>query len=178
MSFDVYIHKPEFYVPPYVVGNSNVAELFTSEFITQKEILDKCKNNWFKLRHRVDKEENSATMALEAANALKSANFWKFHNDIWAIVVSTMNPARYFPNTASLIAHQLWLSPHICFDLNNACPWGITAATMIAALIQNGQVNNGIVISTEAMSLMLKWTDYNAGILFGDWAAAIWFSNT
>ncbi len=118
--------------------------------------------------------ENGATSdmaTIAAKEILKSANAKP--EEIDAIIIATITPDMFFPNTASLVQHNIGASNAWGFDLSAACSGFLFALQTGTAFIESGKYKKVMVIGADKMSAITDYTDRNTCILFGDGAAGV-----
>lgn len=141
-------------------------------------------NNWT-LKHtgiesrRYITNETASQMAAIAINqALDNANMPL--QEIECIVSASGAMEQAIPATAALVQKAL-NAEHLgipCFDVNSTCLSFVTALDLISGLIELGQYNNAIIVSSEIASNALNWDDPYSCTLFGDGAVAVIIGKT
>ncbi len=123
-------------------------------------------------RHIVDKGVATSDMAVEAAKcALAQRGIGA--KDLEAIIVATVTPDMFFPNTACLVQHKLGANGIWGFDLSGACSAFVYALQTGAQYVMAGSHKKVMVIGSDTMSSILDYTDRATCILFGDGAGAV-----
>ncbi len=151
--------------PERVLTNDQLALLVdtTDEWIVSR--------TGIRSRHIADKDETTASLAVEAAiRALEPTNIEA--RDLDLIIVATSSPEHIFPATACLVQDQLGAVKAGAFDLSAACTGFIYALNMAAQSIRTGSIENALVIGSETLSRLVNWEDRSTCILFGDGAGA------
>lgn len=123
---------------------------------------------------RILKDEDKATgfMATEAArHVLQKRGMAASEVDL--IIVATVTPDMFFPNTACMVQHELGADNAWGFDVSAACSGFLFALTNGARFIESGQAERVLVIGADTMSAITDYTDRSTCILFGDAAAAV-----
>src|SRR4029078_5351630 len=59
------------------------------------------------------------------------------------------------------------------FDVGAACSGFLNALSVADSFIRTGQINNALVVGSDALSRLLNWQDRGTCILFGDGAGAV-----
>lgn len=139
-------------------------------------------DEWIRTRtgieeRRIAKEETTFSMGADAAiEAMEWAQVQPQEIDL--IVTATSSSEYAFPNTASLIQHQIKADNAICFDVTVACTGFIVAMSIADAMLKAGQIKKALVIGSEVMSSQIDWTDRSVCVLFGDGAGAVVLENS
>lgn len=118
--------------------------------------------------------ENGATSDLGAGavlDLLKSKNMSP--EEIDCIVVATVTPDMFFPNTTCLIQHKVGAKNAWGYDINAACSGFLFALESGATLIESGRYKKVVVVGADKMTSITDYTDRNNCILFGDAGAAV-----
>ena len=142
------------YLPEHVVDN---------EFLSR--IVD-TSDEWISSRtgirqRRVTAGEGTACMAAKAAaKAIAESDIDPMDIDI--IIVATMSPDNFLPNTACEVQAEIGAMNAVCYDLSAACSGFVFALNTAYAFI----------IGAEVLSKMLDWNDRSTCVLFGDGAGA------
>jgi 3-oxoacyl-[acyl-carrier-protein] synthase-3 len=89
------------------------------------------------------------------------------------IIVATITPDMFFPNTANLIQEKVSAKNAFSFDLVAACSGFVYALATGCQYIETGMYNKVIVVGADKMSSITNYKDRNTCILFGDAAAAV-----
>ena len=125
-----------------------------------------------KVRHITQDHETTAMLATEAAKkALVKADLDPA--DVELIIVATITPEMVFPSTASFVQRALRARKAWVFDLAAACSGFVYGLSIVQQFIENGRLNNALVIGAEALSKITNWSDRTSCILFGDGAGAV-----
>lgn len=122
--------------------------------------------------------ECASDLAVEAANEL----FNKYdinREDIDALILCTETPDYFMPATACVIHGRLGLKT-LCmaFDYNHGCAGYIYGLSLSKALIESGQANNVLLLTSDTLSKLIHQKDMRTKPLFGDAAAATLVSST
>lgn len=96
--------------------------------------------------------------------------------DIDLVICATLRGDTVTPSQACLTAAELGITAP-CFDINAACSAMLYAFEVADAFIQTDRAKNVLVLTCEAMSKQLDWTDRGTCVLFGDGAAAVVLSS-
>ena len=88
------------------------------------------------------------------------------------ILCATMRGDTYTPSLACIVAEAVGATAP-AFDLNAACVGVLYAMEIADAFISSGKAKTVLIVSAEAMSKLLDWTDRASCVLFGDGAGAM-----
>lgn len=142
------------------------------------ETMVETSDEWIRSRTGIEErrisEDHEKTEDLAFFAAQDLLNRHKIHFDsIDMILVATMTPSSFFPNTAGYVAHKLGIRANIpTFDVCTACAGFLFIMDIAEKYILSGQYKRILLIGVEKMSSVLDWTDRATCILFGDGAAA------
>ncbi|MCK4659241.1 MAG: ketoacyl-ACP synthase III [Phycisphaerae bacterium] len=154
------------YAPPEVMDN----DYFASYLDTSAEWI--VPRTGILTRHRVGKDETTATMAKAATErALKDAGMDVSELD--HIIVGTVTADRPLPSAACILQNLLGISEIPAWDLQAACSGLIYGMVMAGSLIQSGLYKNILVIGAETLTRITDYEDRNTAVLFGDAAGAV-----
>ncbi len=123
-------------------------------------------------RHIAKDGEVTSDMAVEAARrALEDAG--RTPEDVDAIVICTVTPDMFFPNTACTVQSKLGVpQTAMCLDLSAACSGFLYGLEVGRGLFSNGICKTVLVVGAEKFSTAVDWDDRNTCVLFGDAAGA------
>lgn len=125
-----------------------------------------------KERRVLEDGKGNADMAFEAAKrALADAGMDA--KDLNAIIMGTVTPDYPFPSSACVLEDMLGARNVFSFDVGAACSGFLNALAVADSFIRTGQVNNALVVGSDALSRLLNWQDRATCILFGDGAGAV-----
>jgi len=93
-------------------------------------------------------------------------------SDIDLIIATTVTPDYLCPTLACSVQKEIGAEKAAAFDLNAACTGFIYALKAAEGLILSGAYNNVLIVSAEAMSRAVDFTDRKTCVLFGDGAGA------
>src|SRR5678815_2296245 len=125
-----------------------------------------------KQRRVLEEGKGNADMAVHAARrALDDAGMDA--KDLDAIVMATCTPDYPFPSSACVLEDLLGARNVFSFDVNAACSGFLNALSVADSFIRTGQINNALVVGSDALSRLLNWQDRGTCILFGDGAGAV-----
>jgi len=99
-------------------------------------------------------------------------------DDVDFLIVVTQNPDQRLPHTAALLQGSLSL-PRSCgsFDLALGCSGYVYALTTISSLMASLGLNNGIIVTSDPYSKIMRKDDEATVAVFGDAATATWISS-
>lgn len=126
-------------------------------------------------RHVVE-SENTSDLAIDVAQQLlKKANLAA--TDLDFIIVATMSPDSFSPNTASIVQGAIGATNAFAYDVSAACS-GLVFAMSTAAALLTARYQRGLVIGAEVLSKIVDWDDRATAVLFGDGAAGVLMERT
>jgi 3-oxoacyl-[acyl-carrier-protein] synthase-3 len=109
--------------------------------------------------------------AIAAGRALESAGIAAEQVD--QILVATVTPDTFFPNTACHVQNRIGARNAFCMDVSAACSGFLYALEMARAQIACGALETVLVIGAEKLSCITDWEDRSTCVLFGDGAGAV-----
>ncbi len=154
------------FVPPNILTNEDLARRVetSDEWITSR--------TGIKVRHVTTDGESTAYLATEAGKrALARAGVRA--EDIELIIVATITPEMVFPSTACFVQQALGAKKAFAFDVSAACSGFVYSLNIVQQHIENGRLNNALVIGAETLTKITNWKDRSSCILFGDGAGAV-----
>ena len=154
------------FVPSKILTNDDLARMVdtSDEWITSR--------TGIKVRHITSDEESTAYLATQAAQrALQYAGLAA--EDLNLITVATITPEMVFPSTACFVQQALGAKKAWAFDLGAACSGFVYSLHLVHQLIENGRIDNALVIGAETLTKITNWKDRTSCILFGDGAGAV-----
>jgi len=153
-------------LPSKVVTNHDLEKMVetSDEWITVR--------TGIKERRVLEEGKGNADMAFRAAQrALKDAQMQA--TDLDAIIMGTVTPDYVFPSSACVLEDMLGARNVFSFDVGAACSGFLNALSVADSFIRTGQINNALVVGSDALSRLLNWQDRGTCILFGDGAGAV-----
>ncbi len=93
-------------------------------------------------------------------------------SDIDLVICATMRGDTLTPSQACLTAAELGIVAP-CFDVNAACSAMLYSFDIADSFINTGKAECVLVLTCEAMSKQLDWSDRSTCVLFGDGTAAV-----
>ncbi len=157
------------YVPPRVVTNDDLAQMFdtSDEWIVQR--------TGIRERRFIDETGTGASdLALPAAKmAIEQAGLEV--RDVDAIIFATLSPDIYFPGSGCLLGHKLGLGGVPALDVRNQCSGFLYSLSVADAWIRGGMYRNILVVGAEVHSTGIELADRgrDVAVLFGDGAGAV-----
>jgi 3-oxoacyl-[acyl-carrier-protein] synthase-3 len=154
------------FVPSKVLTNEDLARMVdtSDDWITTR--------TGIKTRHVTSDSESTAYLATEAAKrALQYAEL--SGEDLNLITVATITPEMVFPSTACFVQQALGARKAWAFDVGAACSGFVYSLHLVHQLIENGRLDNALVIGAETLTKITNWKDRSSCILFGDGAGAV-----
>lgn len=152
------------YLPSQVVDNDFLSQIVdtSDEWISSRTGIR---------QRRVTTGEGTACMAAKAAaKAIARADIDPL--DIDLIIVATMSPDNFLPNTACEVQAMVGAENAVCYDLSAACSGFVFALNTAYAFMKAGIYKTVLLIGSEVLSKMLDWNDRSTCVLFGDGAGA------
>jgi 3-oxoacyl-[acyl-carrier-protein] synthase-3 len=123
-------------------------------------------------RHILEEGKGTSDMGVEAVKLLCEQRAID-PLEIDAIIVATITPDMFFPNTGNLIQAKLGAKNAMSFDVSAACSGFIYALSIGTQYIRTGIYKKVVVVGADTMSTITDYTDRNTCILFGDAAGAV-----
>ncbi len=154
--------------PPISTTNQQLVDRlgFEKEFLTDKLGFTGC-------RHV--SADNPVTFLAKAAVAdLKLKDTELDTSKIECLVFVTQNPDQNLPATANILQAELGLPKSaLCFDINQGCSGFVIGLNVINSIMSLNKMENGLLITADAYSKVLRRDDRNSFPLFSDGAAAV-----
>jgi len=123
-------------------------------------------------RHVVSPDECASDLAYNAAECLFS-KFSIDRNIIDFIILCTQSPDYFLPTTACLLQDRLHLGKKCgSFDFNLGCSGYIYGLSISKGLIETGQAENVLLLTSETYTKYIRQDDTSTEPLFGDGASA------
>lgn len=127
-----------------------------------------------KNRHLSGPDESVSDMAAAAARHLFQQHPDLNPGELDLLVVCTQTPDYQIPHTAALVQAALELPSLAAFDINLACSGYVYGLSVCQGLMAAQGWRNGLLITSEAYSKILRDGDRDTLALFGDGATATW----
>lgn len=157
----------EYYLPSKIVDNSELAKQFSDW--TEDKI---CKKTGIKQRHIASSNECASDLAYHAAVKLFETGVCA-PIDIDYILLCTQSPDYFLPTTACILQDRLGISKKAgALDFNLGCSGYVYGLSLAKGLIETGQVDNVLLITSETYSKYMRDDDVSTRTIFGDGAAA------
>jgi 3-oxoacyl-[acyl-carrier-protein] synthase III len=116
-------------------------------------------------------DESSTDLAVGAArSALQQSRLEA--NEIDVIIVATSTPDFTMPATACLVQGRLGAIRALAFDIVDACAGYTYALDAASRYVQNGDLQNALVIGVDRGSRLVDPRDRSTSVFFGDGAGA------
>ncbi|MGE5628421.1 MAG: beta-ketoacyl-ACP synthase III [Solirubrobacterales bacterium] len=152
------------YAPERVVTNNDLAKIVdtSDEWISTR--------TGIKERH-ITEGENTSDLATKASiKALENAGVSPEEIDL--IIVGTLTPDAFIPNTACIVQKNIGAVNATCFDISAACTGFIYALDIASQFIKAGRCRTALVIGAETLSKVVDWEDRSTCVIFADGAGA------
>ena len=155
------------YLPKKILSNEELSERFSNW--NPDKIFEK---TGIKYRHIADENEFCSDLAIAAAKKLfKKTEFDLKKIDLLLLV--TQSQDQCLPSTSFLIHHKLGLSENCgAFDINQGCTGYIYGLSLSRSIINSGQAENILLITSDTYSKFIDPKDSSLATLFGDGATA------
>lgn len=162
MSF--YIAGTGSVLPEKVVSNDDLAQFLdtSDEWIYTR--------TGIRRRHVLTHERLDDLAIASAKQALADAGVSGAEVDL--ILCATMRGDTYTPSLACTVGEAVG-SRAPAFDLNAACVGVLYAMEIADSFISSGKAETVLIVSAEAMSKLVDWTDRSTCVLFGDGTGAM-----
>lgn len=153
------------YLPPHIATNDDFAKIVDTndEWIT--------KRTGIKERHMANGELAYQMGAAAAKDAIKMSGISL--DEIDMIIATTITGDTHTPSLSSLVGMELGIEQAACFDVNAACSGFVYALDMAEKYLNSGDCRNILIVSSEALTKLVDYTDRSSCILFGDGAGAV-----
>lgn len=151
-------------LPKRVVTNGQLSEIVdtSNEWIITRTGIEE---------RRVLTDESLTELALQAAKmAMVNAKIKSTEIDL--IICATIRSDTITPSLACTIAEYIGCTAP-AFDVNAACVGLIYAMEIADSFMASGKAKNVLILTAEAMSKLVDWTDRSTCVLFGDGAGAV-----
>lgn len=162
MSF--YIAGTGSALPEKVVSNDDLSKIMDTD------------DEWIRTRTGIrnrrvlTKETLTELTARAATEALRDASVPASEVDL--VICATMRGDTVTPSQACLTALEIGVHAP-CFDVNAACSAMLYSFEIAESFMATGKASTVLILTCEAMSKQLDWTDRATCVLFGDGAAAV-----
>src|SRR5882724_9463875 len=155
------------YLPDYVLGNAELAELVdaTDSWIVERTGIKE---------RRILKGAGLGTshMASAAVKGLLEKTATK-PAEVDLLICATTTPDLVFPSTANLICDMVGIRNIGSFDVQAACSGFLYALTIATQFIETGKYKKIVLVGADKMSALMDYTDRATCVLFGDGAGAV-----
>jgi 3-oxoacyl-[acyl-carrier-protein] synthase-3 len=99
-------------------------------------------------------------------------------DEIELILVATVTPDMFFPNTACVIADKVGIRNAWGFDLSAACSGFLFTLQTASQFIETGRYKKVVLVASDKMSSITNYSDRTTCPLFGDAAVALMLEPT
>lgn len=124
-----------------------------------------------------NKEDDTSDLCVKAYKNLKN----KINIDdskIDCLIVVTQNPDFNIPHTSAIVHKKLGLSTRCAaFDISLGCSGYVYGVSVIKSFMEENNLSHGILITADPYTKIIDENDKNTTLLFGDGAAATYFSS-
>lgn len=164
-KFSAVISAVGMYVPDKILDNKFFESIIdtSDEWITTR--------TGIKERRKLENGATSELATRAVEDLLKHSNITA--DDIDVIIVATITPDMFFPQTACLVQERIGAKNCWGFDFAAACSGFLFALQTGASLVESGGYKNVVVVGADKMTSITDYTDRNNCILFGDAGAAV-----
>jgi len=165
-SYGVRIISTGSYVPERILSNHELEQMVdtSDEWIQTR--------TGIRERHIAAADEATSDLATAAGrNALEQADVAPADLDL--IIVATLSPDTYFPNTACYVQKKLGAGKCASFSIEAACSGFLYSLDVAASMLRGGGFRRALVVGAEKISMHVDWSDRTTCVLFGDGAGAV-----
>jgi 3-oxoacyl-[acyl-carrier-protein] synthase-3 len=120
-------------------------------------------------RHVAAPGEATSDLAAAAARAVLAQRRIG-PEEIDCIIVATVTPDMFFPSTACILQEKLGARNAWGFDLSGACAGFVYALATASQFVHCRSYRKVLVVGAEVMTSIVRPTDRNTSVLFGDGA--------
>lgn len=151
-------------LPEKIVTNDDLAQFLdtSDEWIVSR--------TGIRRRHVLTHERLTDLAVASAQIALEDAGIKASEIDL--ILCATMRADTVTPSLACAVGEAIGTSAP-AFDINAACVGVLYCMEIADSFIVSGRAKTVLVVSAEAMSKLVDWTDRSTCVLFGDGAGAM-----
>lgn len=128
-------------------------------------------------RRIAEKDEFASDLAIKAVENLIEKYNAKIE-DVDMIIVTTFTPDYYTPTVSAIVQGHFNIAQAGTMDINSGCAGFVYALSVADSLITARHCKKVLVISSEAVSKIIDYSDRNTCILFGDAAVATLIERT
>ena len=167
-------------IKPFKAGITGTGSMLPDKKLTnfQLESIVETSDEWIvkrtgiRERRIIDDSMPLAELAAGASNrAIADAGIAA--DDIDLIIATTITPDYLSPSLACQVQKLIGAGKAAAFDMNAACTGFIYALQISRQFIENGTYKNILIVSAEALSRIVDFTDRRTCVLFGDGAGAV-----
>lgn len=91
-------------------------------------------------------------------------------DDIDCVVVCTVTPDHFFPNTAAIVQRKLGIKKAWGFDISAACSGFVFGIVTACKIVEAGGAKRILLCGADKMSSIMNFNDRAQAVLFGDGA--------
>ena len=158
-----------YYIPSTRIPNEYFLEVngLTHEWIYQR--------TGIKTRAKATEEETMDMMCVEAVkHAIPTLPYDV--KDVDLVVFASYTPTDTVATTAHVVQREFGMEKAKAFFISSACSSAINAIEIIQAFFQTGKATKAVLVSADRNTTYTNESDPKAGHLWGDAAAALFFS--
>lgn len=131
-----------------------------------------------KSRYKVNNKENILTLAEVSCNKLIEKNKIN-RKKIQFLILCTQSPEHYIPSNSCILQNKLSLDSSIgTFDFNLGCSGYVYGLSIAKGLINSGQVDNVLLVTSETYSKYINKSDLINQLIFSDSSSATFIEKT
>ena len=161
------------YVPQTVLSNADFERMVetSDEWIVQR--------TGIRERRRVAENEYTSDMCAAAIEQLLRGFPHVQPAEIDFIIVASTTPDYVYPSVAAMLQERFGVPKSAgALDISAACAGFCSALNLAAALIASGQACNALIVTGEALTRSVDYSDRSTCVLFGDGAAAMYVEHS
>jgi 3-oxoacyl-[acyl-carrier-protein] synthase-3 len=167
MAVKAAVRGIEYFLPERVLTNEQLASQFQDW--TAQKILDK---TGISERHLTASDECASDLAEKACLKLFAAGNCS-SADVDFILLCTQSPDYFLPTTACILQDRLGIPTSAgALDFNLGCSGFVYGLALAKGLVETGQANNVLLITSETYSKFMNPEDKSVRTIFGDAGAA------
>ena len=167
----MYLRHISYALPSWKVSTTELSDWFNGDekFITEKIGIES--------RYYLSPDESLTTLTYKAFNQLLNECPGLSKESIDLIVLVTQNPDYKLPHSSALIQDALQIPVHsACFDISLGCSGWVYGLTSVKGFMATQNFKNGILLTCDPYSRIMRRADKNTVSIFGDAASATWIS--
>lgn len=126
--------------------------------------------------HIADSNQTAADLGYAAAQDIIKRNDIDTEK-IGCLIFVSQTPDYHIPSTACVLHHRLKLNKNcLAFDINLGCSGFVYGMQVISSIIENSNIDFGLLILADTLSKTVSSEDKSAAMLFGDAGSAVLLS--